>query len=118
MDRKQFEARLVAKAWKDEQFRKALKADPRGTLLAELEALHSSAALPANVKVTVLEETPEQVYLVIPNQPRTTEGALDDTTLEAIAAGGEGDMPEISVCLNVTTQVNGVVEVVAAVVGP
>lgn len=115
MDRKQFEARLVAKAWKDEKFLHALKTDPRGTLLAELEALHSAAALPANVRVTVLEETPEQVYLVIPNRPRSAEGALDDTTLEAIAAGGDGDMPEVSVCLNVTTQIQAIM--VAAIAG-
>lgn len=120
MDRKQFEAKIVAKAWKDEKFREALKADPRGTLAAELQAIHSAAKLPENLKVTVVEESPDHIYLVIPNRPAGVSGALDEASLEAVAGGAaqatttpSADI-EIEVCLNVFTEVNEVVQVVAS----
>ena len=126
MDRKQFEAKIIAKAWKDEKFRAALKADPKGTLSAELEALHSGAKLPENLQVTVVEESSDHICLVIPNAPVGVSGALSEAQLEAVAGGatfqgamGTGDptMAEVvtmSGTLDVVAQVAQVVVVVAS----
>ncbi len=118
MDRKQFEAKIVAKAWKDEKFRDTLKADPRGTLAAELQGIHSAAKLPENLKITVVEESPDHIYLVIPNRPPGVSGALDEASLEAVAGGAAQANPsaeiEVEVCLNVVAQVSEVVQVVAS----
>ena len=64
MTRQQFEARIISKAWKDEAFRKRLLADPKAVMAEELASLHEKANLPDNVKVTVMEETADQIYLV------------------------------------------------------
>lgn len=114
MDRKQFEAKIIAKAWKDASFREALKRDPKGTLATELESLHSGAKLPANLQVTVVEESADHIYLVIPNSPTAVSGALDDASLEAVAGGAGG-------VATVATQVSGLdtvaqVQAVSAVV--
>jgi hypothetical protein len=67
------EAGLLDKAGKDAAFRRALLADPRGTLERELEV-----KLPAGVSFTVLEATPTSRYLVLPPHPPTDTGALSD----------------------------------------
>lgn len=100
MDRKQFEAKIIAKAWKDAGFREALKNSPKETLAAELESIHSGAKLPENLKITVVEESADHIYLVIPNSPTAISGAMDDASLEAVA-GGAGT-PTMTV-----TQVSG-----------
>lgn len=114
MDRKQFEAKIIAKAWKDAEFREALKRDPKATLARELESLHSGAKLPDNLNVTVVEESADHIYLVIPNSPTGVSGALDDASLEAVAGGAGGGVTVVN------TQVSGLdtvsaVQVVSAV---
>lgn len=116
MDRKQFEAKIVARAWKDEKFREALLADPRGTMAAELEAIHSGAKLPENLKITVVEESADHLYLVIPNRPLTVGGALDEASLEAVAGGAGIEDPTtmaVVVTLDVVAQVGTIATVVA-----
>ena len=78
--RRDIEARLTDRAWKDEEFRRALIEDPRGTLERELEV-----KLPEEVSLTVLEETPTNRYLVLPTAPSRDGGELSDTELEAVA---------------------------------
>jgi len=60
--RQQAESKIISKALTDSSFRDALKADPKGTLEKELKV-----KLPANLKVNVVEEAPDSVYLVLPN---------------------------------------------------
>ena len=62
--RQEFEADLVERAAKDDAFRQALIDDPKGTLQREL-----GTPLPDAASVTVLEETPTGVYLVLPPRP-------------------------------------------------
>ena len=51
-----FEARLVLKAWQDEAFRQALLRDPKAVLERE-----TGTKLPDRVQVKVLEETPHRL---------------------------------------------------------
>jgi hypothetical protein len=69
---------LIAKCWADEAFKQKLMADPAGTLKAE------GMAVPEGINVRVVENTAQDVTLVIP--PRPTE--LTDDELEGPAGGG------------------------------
>ena len=52
---------IITRAVEDQSFREQLTADPRGPLDRELDG-----GVPGNVRITVLQETPDQVYLVLP----------------------------------------------------
>ena len=79
--RRDFEARIVARAWSDESYRATLKSDPRAAIADE-----TGITVPENVTIEVREETPEKAYLVIP----VNRAEIDEDQLEA--AGG-GDYP-------------------------
>ncbi len=71
---------VIGKACRDEEFRRALVADPVGTVNAEM-----GARLPDNLKVEVHEETHETLHLVLP-APMELTGA----ELEQVAGGWVG----------------------------
>ena len=70
--------RVVAKAWADEAFKAALIADPNATLAAE------GIAVPAGLKLKVLEDTAETMHVILPQPP---SGALSDDAVGAVAGG-------------------------------
>jgi Nitrile hydratase, alpha chain len=80
--RQELEAGLLARAVKDDAFRRALLDDPKGTLEREL-----GVRLPAGVRLTVLEETATRRYLVLPPDPLRPAGELSEEELEAVAGG-------------------------------
>src|SRR5687768_4212471 len=61
---RELEAELIERAAKDEAFRRALLADPKGTIDREL-----GVQVPEGVALTVVEETPGSRYLVLPPRP-------------------------------------------------
>jgi len=71
-------AAILAKAWTDPAFRKALLADPAAALAAAFEA-----KIRPGVRVNVVEQTPDHVYAVIPVRPET----LSDADLDKVAGG-------------------------------
>lgn len=79
--RRDLEAKVVARAWAEEDFRERLKADPRGAV-AEVTGI----TVPESIQVEVLEETPEKAYLVIPSN----RVAIADEQLD-VAGGGYAD---------------------------
>ena len=81
--RRDIEARLITRAWKDAAFAAELRRNPRAAVEAELERVGIAATLD-RVDVKVLEETPTTLYLVIPAKPA---GVLSDAQLEQIAGG-------------------------------
>jgi hypothetical protein len=70
--------KIIAKAWRDPAFRAELIANPAAALKAE------GIEVPDGITVTVLENTDNQFYLVLPPVP-TDE--LSDEALDAVAGG-------------------------------
>jgi len=77
MQRRDFEAKIVARAWADEGFRDRLKSDPRSAVAEE-----TGITVPESIQIEVLEETPDKAYLVIP----ADRAAIPDEELDL--AGG------------------------------
>ncbi|MDD4869916.1 MAG: NHLP leader peptide family RiPP precursor [Kiritimatiellae bacterium] len=86
--RREFEAQIVKKAWKDAKFKKELLTNPKSVLEKELKVINKDVKLPASVKVKVVEETADTIYLVLPRNPKEVVGKdLSDKDLEAVAGG-------------------------------
>ncbi len=85
--RKNLESRLIEKAWKDEEFKNELIKNTREVTEKEL-----GIKIPGNIKVTVLEETADEVYLVLPQDPAKTGEMLTDAELDSVSGGGSGDV--------------------------
>jgi hypothetical protein len=84
--RAEFEADLIAKSWQDDKFKQDLIADPKAVFEQKL-----GNKAPADLKITVLEENPKQIYLVLPVKPQLEETEeLSDEALNAIAGGKFG----------------------------
>ena len=83
--------RIIERSMEDEELRRRLLADPKGTIEEEL-----GAKLPAEIEIRAVEETQNVVYLVLPPKATASEagGELSDRELEAVAGGwdvGTGD---------------------------
>lgn len=82
--------RLVAKAWADEGFKRALLTDPMATLAAE------GVALPPGLQIKVVENTPGTLHLVLPQPP---SDPLTDEAVDGAAGGTCGcDLGAICTC--------------------
>ncbi|NPC59385.1 NHLP leader peptide family RiPP precursor [Caenimonas soli] len=68
-------ADVVAKAWKDPDFKQRLLADPRKALA------ESGLPLPGGVQVNVVENRPDTVNLILPNAPDDLEKFAANTQL-------------------------------------
>ncbi|MGI6648793.1 MAG: NHLP leader peptide family RiPP precursor [Bacillota bacterium] len=77
--RKELEAKVIEKAWADENFKKELMADPH-QVLAQF-GLH----LPRELEIKVLEESAKVVYLVLP----VNQEVLSDEQLDQVAGGSD-----------------------------
>jgi len=81
--RAEVERRLVERSLEDDSFRQRLLEDPRAAVEEEL-----GIQLPAEVQVSVVEETADTIYLVLPSVSAAGEaGELSDRELEAVAGG-------------------------------
>lgn len=76
--RSEFEARLVAKALRDPEFRRRLVADPTRTYAAEL-----GRRIPDAARIKVVEETENTFCVAIPFLPPGLK--ITDEQLEAVA---------------------------------
>jgi hypothetical protein len=85
--RKDLEAAVILKAWKDDAFRKELLSNPKAAI-----AKLTGKPLPADMQVVVHEETAKTLHLCLPAKPAKAAGGgeLGDEELEAVA-GGAGD---------------------------
>jgi hypothetical protein len=78
------EARIIAHAWKDSDFKQQLFSNPRAAIESFLEE-----PIPSNIEIKVVEESANTLYLVLPPQP-VSEAELSEDQLAAIAGGGGG----------------------------
>jgi len=83
MNRAQLESQLIVKAAADTAFREQLLANPRKAIASII-----GKELPGEIEVTVFEETPNRLCLVLPPQPAPTgEIELSEADLEGVAGG-------------------------------
>jgi hypothetical protein len=81
--RRELEAKVVARAWADEDFRERLRTDPHAAVAEE-----TGIRVPESIEIEVLEETPEKGYLVVPlNRVAISEDELDAVS-GGVCAGG------------------------------
>ncbi len=74
--------KVIAKAWKDPEFRKKLISNPRDTLNS------LGYGIPNDIEVKVIEDDVHQFTFVLPSTPSDIQ-SLDESQLKKIAAGGE-----------------------------
>lgn len=85
--RRAIEQALIRRSLQDGSFRERLLTDPKGTIEQEL-----GRKLPKDLKVKVLEETQDTIYLVLPpgGTPRRSSDELSDVELDSVAGGVKG----------------------------
>ena len=71
--------KVVAKAWSDQAFKERLQAEPRAVLK------EFGIVVPEDLTVKVLEDTPKEVRLILPEQPVE----LSEAELDQLAAGAQ-----------------------------
>lgn len=83
--RGELEQQVVERAARDSQFRKDFMTNPRETAEREF-----GVAIPEGIDITVLEETPSSVYVVLPPAQAQAGREVSDADLEAVAGGWGG----------------------------
>ena len=100
--RKQLEEKLIAKAMKDESFRKNLLENPKAAIEEE-----TGIKLPEALNLKVVEENPSTFYLILPPKINPeTEDELSEAELEMVSGGydvegpngGEGPVSGVLTC--------------------
>ena len=100
--RRQVEAALITKCWRDADFRQKVVSDPKGML-----EQHIGQKLPPQVKIFIHQEDINTVHFSIPPAPADlTE--LSDAELESVA-GGTDVFTTLAVCLTAAWTVAGTI---------
>lgn len=73
-------SKIVAKCWADADYKAKLIADPNGTLRAD------GITVPGGIEVRIVENSPQVVYVVLPEAP--SEGELTDEELSGVVGAG------------------------------
>ncbi|MBO3458669.1 NHLP leader peptide family RiPP precursor [Aetokthonos hydrillicola Thurmond2011] len=81
-NRKDFEATIIAKAWKDEAYKQELLSNPKAVIEREF-----GVELPEELQVNIKVEDPNNLYFVLPTKPDFSKVELTDEQLEAAAGG-------------------------------
>ncbi|MCW5315519.1 NHLP leader peptide family natural product precursor [Nostoc sp. KVJ3] len=80
--RKDIEARIIARAWKDEAYKQELLTNPKAVIEREF-----GVEFPTEVNVQALEENSTSLYFVLPISRVAVAQELSEEQLEAIAGG-------------------------------
>lgn len=84
--KREWQTKIIVRAWKDPHFKERLIADPKSAL----NELH--CPVPEKLKVKAIEEHESQWVLVIPKKP-SDASKLSNTELSSVA-GGAFDLPD------------------------
>jgi hypothetical protein len=84
------EENIISNAKKSTEYRKRLLDDPKGLIEGQI-----GQPLPSEFKVTVLQETPTQAYIVLPYEAPKSGSELSDEDLESVA-GGKSKMGNVT----------------------
>jgi hypothetical protein len=106
LTRRDIEARIVALAWQDEDFRHAFVSDPKRQFEERL-----GVKLPESLRMTVHEESETSLHFVIPAKPASDLDELSDEDLEKVAGG-----TDVTVVFTIIGSIMGAT-VLTAVVG-
>jgi hypothetical protein len=79
LSRKDVESFLIDRAGMDEEFRAELLSDPKRVIAR----VFGIGELPEELVINVVEETPDQLYIVLPADPRE-RGAIREARLRAL----------------------------------
>ena len=79
MSQQEIHYKIVARAWQDESFKQELLRNPKAALAKE------GINIPEGVEVTVFEETPTSLALVLPMNSHPQE--LAESELESVSGG-------------------------------
>ncbi|MBD2207947.1 NHLP leader peptide family natural product precursor [Calothrix sp. FACHB-1219] len=87
------EAKIIARAWKSDAYKQELLENTKAVIAREFDV-----ELPAEMNVQILEETPTNLYFVIPVCPSISAADLAAISEEELAqvAGGKNGTIEIS----------------------
>lgn len=85
--RADFEAQIVARAWADPTFAARLRTDARAAITEFAAESGSDLAFPDDLEIRVVEESPKQLYIVLPQPPTGGEGELSDEALAGVSGG-------------------------------
>ena len=72
-------------AYENPKYREALLKDPKAVLAKQM-----NTELPANLKVKVVQETADTIYVIAPHVPPKEGEELSDADLEKVAGGKGG----------------------------
>ncbi len=104
MTRNDLEARLVARAWQEDEFKQELLSNPRAAFKREFG---DAISLSEDVEIQVIEETGKTFCMVIPKKPNMNTEELSEDQLEAVA-GGIGPLAALGIGVAATFVVGAV----------
>jgi hypothetical protein len=109
MTRRDLEARIIAKAWRNPAYKQRLLADPKSVLQHEIAEIDPSVSLPAGLQVQVHEEAADTYHLVLPRNPKDIAlGEVLGDDLEAVAPQTIAVVVIAAVAVNTVGAVNNV----------
>ncbi len=82
LTRKDAEARIIAKAWKDKAYKQELLTNPKGVIEREF-----GIKIPEEVSIQITEETSTSLYMVLPMLHELEEAELSEEELLVLAGG-------------------------------
>jgi hypothetical protein len=80
--RQDIESHIIAQAWKNEAYKQELLSNPKAVIEREF-----GVKLPPEFTVQIKEESPSNLYFVLPMRPDLSAAELSEEQLEAVAGG-------------------------------
>ena len=106
INRQQFEAGIVLKAWKDPEYRKRLIESPKQVVQEELEKIRPGVKLPDNLQIYLHQETPNIVHMTLPVNPVDYGELSGDAWMDDVTGGLFSKTVAITVAAVVNTAAN------------